>query len=76
MLIMGGAFGALLGMLGINQLPRLHHPLLAKERFAQVSRDKFILVIGSEDEQFCVEKTRELLVSIGGANVDIVEELE
>ena len=39
MLIMGGALGALIGMLGLNQLPRLHHPLLDVKRFALVSRD-------------------------------------
>src|ERR1039458_136774 len=33
MMIMGGAGGALLGMFGVNQLPRLHHPLLFKTRF-------------------------------------------
>jgi hypothetical protein len=31
MLIMGGAVGALVGMLALNQLPRLHHPLFANK---------------------------------------------
>jgi len=75
MLIMGGAVGALIGMLGINQLPRLHHPLLDKKRFALASRDKFIMVIGAADEKFCVTATKELLVSLGGANVEIVEDI-
>ena len=74
MLIMGGAFGALLGMLGLNQLPRLHHPLFAKKHFESVSRDKFILVIGAQDEKFCTTKTRQLLESLGGARVEIVED--
>jgi len=74
MLIMGGAVGAIVGMLALNQLPRLHHPLLAKPRFALASRDKFILVIGSQDPKFSVTATRELLETIGGARVDIVEE--
>ena len=76
MLIMGGAFGALLGMLGLNQLPRLHHPLLDHKRFAQVSRDKFIMVIGAMDEKFCATETKQLLESIGGTNVEIVEDKE
>ena len=74
MLIMGAAFGALLGMLGLNQLPRLHHPLLDQKRFALVSRDKFILVIGAQDEKFCVTETKKLLESIGGTHVAIVED--
>jgi hypothetical protein len=76
MLIMGGAFGALLGMLGLNQLPRLHHPLLGKKRFELASRDKFILVIGVLDEKFCATETKRWLESIGGACVEIVEDVE
>lgn len=74
MLIMGAAVGALIGMLGLNQLPRLHHPLFAKKRFASVSRDKFILVIGALDEKFCATETRKLLETLGGAHVEIVED--
>jgi len=43
MMIMGAAVGALAGMLALNQLPRLHHPLLAKKRFEMVSRESFLL---------------------------------
>ena len=76
MLIMGAAFGALLGMLGLNQLPRLHHPLLVQKRFELVSRDKFIIVIGANDEKFCATETKNLLDSLGGANIEIVEDQE
>ena len=76
LMIMGAAFGALLGMLGINQLPRLHHPLLGKKRFESATRDKFIIVIGANDEKFCAKETKQLLESIGGANVEIVEDQE
>ena len=74
MLIMGAAVGSLLGMLGLNQLPRLHHPLFDKKRFELASRDKFILLIGAQDEKFCMIETRKLLESLGGAHVDIVED--
>jgi hypothetical protein len=63
-------------MLGLNQLPRLHHPLLFKQRFEGASRDKFIIVIGANDEKFCATETRKLLETIGGANVETVEEQE
>ena len=76
LMILGAAFGALLGMLGINQLPRLHHPLLAKKRFELATRDRFIIVIGANDEKFCATETRELLESIGGTHVEIVEDPE
>jgi len=76
LMIMGAALGALLGMFGINQLPRLHHPLLFKKRFELASRDKFVIVIGATDEKFCATETRKLLETIGGANIGIVEERE
>ena len=74
MLIMGAAVGALVGMLGLNQLPRLHHPLFDQKRFELASRDKFFLVIGAQDEKFCVTETRRLLEAIGGAHIEIVED--
>ena len=74
LLIMGSAVGALMGMLGFNQLPRLHHPLLDAKRFNLVSRDKFILVIGALDEKFCATETKQWLETIGGMHVAIVED--
>jgi hypothetical protein len=74
MLIMGGAVGALIGMLALNHLPRLHHPLLKLPNFKGASRDKFILLVGATDQKFSVTETRKLLEQIGGAQVTIVEE--
>jgi hypothetical protein len=74
MLIMGSAIGALVGMLALNQLPRLHHPLFANKNFALVSRDKFFLAIGATDPKFSETETRRLLEEIGGANIALVED--
>jgi hypothetical protein len=74
MLIMGGAVGSLIGMLAFNQLPRLHHPLLKKARFEMATRDKFILVIGSQDGKFSVAETSKLLEQVGGAKITVVED--
>ncbi len=76
MMIMGGAGGALIGMVALNQLPRLHHPLLFKKRFESVSRDKFVIVIGANDQKFCATETKNLLAALGGANIEIVEDQE
>ncbi len=74
LMIMGAAIGALVGMLGLNQLPRLHHPLLVKKRFEPVSRDKFIIVIGANDEKFCATRNAQAARILGGTNVEIVED--
>ena len=74
LMVMGAAIGSLVGMLALNQLPRLNHPLLNNERFALVSRDRFVLAIGANDEQFCPVETRKLLEAIGGQQIELVEE--
>ena len=73
MMVLGAAVGAFVGMLALNGLPRLHHPLLQKERFALASRDKFFLVIGANDPKFSETATRKLLESIGGTHIELVE---
>jgi hypothetical protein len=74
MLILGGAIGALAGLFVLAPLPRLHHPLLGNARFAHASRDKFFIVIGANDPKFSMIETRQLLESIGGAPIEIVED--
>jgi hypothetical protein len=74
MLIMGSAIGALVGMLALNQLPRLHHPLFANKNFALATRDKFFLAIGATDPKFSETETRKLLEELGGANIELVED--
>src|SRR5580692_11869332 len=76
LLIMGSAIGALVGMLALNQLPRLHHPLLAKKRFDLVTRDKFVIVIGANDKKFSDQETKQLLTSLGATNIETVEDPE
>ena len=73
MMVLGAAVGAFVGMLALNGLPRLHHPLLQKERFALASRDKFFLVIGANDPKFSETATRRLLESAGGTHIELVE---
>ena len=58
LMVLGAAVGAFVGMLALNGLPRLHHPLLQKARFALASRDKFFLVIGANDPKFSETETR------------------
>ena len=72
--ILFGAFGAVLGMLFLNRLPRLHHPLLKHRRFAQVTHDRYFLVIETSDPKYSEAETRKLLESTGSPRIDLVEE--
>jgi hypothetical protein len=72
--ILFGSFGALLGMLFLNRLPRLHHPLLKNRRFALATHDRFYVVIESSDPRYSENETRRLLESMGSKHIELVEE--
>lgn len=74
--ILLSAFGTLLGMLGINKLPRHHHPVFASDRFRAASDDKFFISIEAKDPKFSLSRTRELLESAHATNVEVIEEEE
>jgi hypothetical protein len=61
MLIMGAAVGALIGMLGSTSFRACIIRCWIKNVLKLVSRDKFILVIGAQDEKFSETETRKLL---------------
>ena len=72
--ILLSAFGAVLGMFGLNQLPRHNHPIFASDRFRLASDDRFFISIESDDPKFDLQKTRELLAGAHAAHVEVVEE--
>ena len=67
--ILFSTFGAVIGMIIRNGLPRLHHPLFNWSRFAKATDDKFFLIIESRDPQFSETKTKALLETVGGAHI-------
>lgn len=68
------AFGSIFGMLFLNQLPRLHHPLLKHRRFELASHDRFFLVIETADPKFSPTDTRQLMEKAGSKNIQMVED--
>jgi hypothetical protein len=72
--ILFGAFGALGGMLFLNRLPRLHHPLLKHRRFGLVTHDRFFIVIECSDPKYSANETVRLLEETGGGHIEVVEE--
>jgi hypothetical protein len=72
--ILFGAFGAIFGMLFLNRLPRLHHPLLKHRRFAQATHDRYFLVIETSDPRYSEPETRKLLETVGCKHLEVVED--
>ncbi len=64
-MVLGGAFGAFLGMMFLNGLPHPHHPVFNVPQFARSSQDRFFLCIESTDPQFDHLATAEFLASLG-----------
>lgn len=67
---------AIVGMLLLNRLPRLHHPVFDVAEFHLASRDKFFLVLFSNDEQFHPQRTRHFLEGLDPVRIDVVEHTE
>ena len=72
--ILLGSFGSLFGMLFLNRLPRLHHPLLRHKRFNLVTHDKFFIVIETADPKYSETETRKLLEAAGSKRIEMVED--
>ena len=74
LMVLGGAFSALLGMFHLNKIPTFHHPLFNSENFKKVTDDGFFIVIESKDPEYNMEDTKLFLKDIGGYNIEEVEE--
>ena len=71
--VLFGAISAVLGMLRLNKLPRLHHPVFYSDCFKSASDDGFFVSIEASDTQFDAALTKTFLESIGGKNVEVLE---
>jgi hypothetical protein len=74
--ILLSAFGAVLGMLGMNQLPRHNHPIFGSDRFRAFGDDKFFISIEADDPKFDPVRTREFLEGTHAAHVEVIAEEE
>ena len=68
--VLGGALGAVLGILAFNRLPRHHHPVFASAVFERASDDRFFISIESQDLRFDATATPELLRKAGAARLE------
>ena len=61
-------------MLFLNRLPRLYNPLFKSVRFAQVTHDKFFVVVEATDPRFSDIETRQLLERAGARHIEEVRD--
>ena len=73
--ILFAALSTLVGMLALNGLPQLVHPLFSNRSFKRVTDDRFFISIEARDPIFDVVKTRELLESFSDQPVEEIEDL-
>jgi hypothetical protein len=59
--ILGAAIAAVIGMLVMNGLPRLHHPLFNVPEFDLATRNRFFLCLVARDPQFDGEQAKKFL---------------
>ena len=71
--ILFAAISALVGMLALNGLPRLSHPLFASRAFKRVTDDTFFISVEASDPLFDRDETRRLLEQISGRPVEEIE---
>jgi hypothetical protein len=72
--ILFAAFSAVFGMIFLNGLPRPYHPVFNVARFSLASREKFFLLIETEDPKFDYTETKKFMESLNPQEVFDVDE--
>src|SRR5436309_9120378 len=71
--VLFAAIAAVLGLLWMNGLPRLHHSIFNAPNFKLASQTRFFLCIEASDHVFDADEVREFLHSLGAISVVEVE---
>ncbi len=70
--VLGAALAGFAGMLILNGLPKLRHPLFEIAEFHLASRNRFFMCIRASDPAFSADGTRRHLESLAPVNVFLV----
>ena len=72
MTILFAALAAVFGMLGLNGLPRPHHPVFNVPDFALASRNRFFLCLQARDPLFDEVESRRFLEKFQPKSINVV----
>ncbi len=72
--ILGASVAAFLGMLALNRLPALYHPVFDAPDFHRASEDRFFLLIRTDDPVFEEDAARRLLARQAPVRLSLVGE--
>jgi hypothetical protein len=67
------AFTTLFGMLALNGLPKLYHPIFNFRNAHRITDDQFVLVVEKTDPKFDAMETSKLMRSLEAEVVEVVE---
>jgi hypothetical protein len=70
--VLGAVLFCIGGMLVLNHLPRLYHPVFNVPTFHLASADKFFLIVFSNDRKFDLDKTRAALDQLSPLRINLV----
>jgi ActD protein len=73
MTILFASLSAVIGMIVLNGLPMPYHPVFNVPRFDHASRDKFFLLVESNDPKFDRQRTLEFLKGLDASEINEVE---
>ncbi|MCZ7648784.1 MAG: DUF3341 domain-containing protein [Planctomycetota bacterium] len=71
--VLFSAFGTVFGMIALNGLPNWYHPTLKHAPMLGATDNRFFMVVDATDVLFHEERTRALLLELGGRNVALLE---
>jgi len=71
--VLFAAVAAVFAMIGLNGLPRPHHPVFNAPNFALASQERFFFCIEAEDPLFDASATRSFMESLNPSEVTDVE---
>ena len=74
LMVLGGALASVLGMFHLNRMPTYYHPLFNSKNFEKATDDGFFICIENNDPSFDLEDTKCYLESIGGKNIEVINE--